>query len=152
MKKDAKRKRNYTYYDLTQSMCRTCKRIIDAQIIFRDGKVYMRSICPEHGEFEALIASNVDWYLKAINSKQAEDKPRQFSKKILNGCPYDCGLCAWHEKACNIPIVSITNNFALSTVCDGISEKESPWATDVISSESVIIGLFRNSPVFLKDS
>ncbi len=109
MKKDVKRERNYTYYDLTQSMCRTCRKIIDAQIIFRNDKVYMRSICPEHGEFEALIASNVDWYLKAINSKQAADKPRQFSKKITRGCPYDCGLCAWHEKACNIPIVSITN-------------------------------------------
>jgi uncharacterized radical SAM superfamily Fe-S cluster-containing enzyme len=69
----------------------------------------MRSICPEHGEFEALIASNVNWYLKAINSKQAADKPRQFSRKINKGCPLDCGLCAWHEKACNIPIVSITN-------------------------------------------
>ncbi len=69
----------------------------------------MRSICPEHGASEALIASNVDWYLKVINSRQVTDKPRKFSREISKGCPFDCGLCKWHEKACNIPVFSITN-------------------------------------------
>jgi uncharacterized radical SAM superfamily Fe-S cluster-containing enzyme len=109
LKKDVKRKRDYIYYDLTQGMCRQCRKIIDAQIIFRDEKVYQRSICPEHGTAEALIAANAEWYLKVINTRQLTDKPGKFSREINQGCPHDCGLCTWHEKACNIPIFSITN-------------------------------------------
>jgi uncharacterized radical SAM superfamily Fe-S cluster-containing enzyme len=114
MKKDEKKKRDYTYYDLTQSLCRKCKKLIDAQIIFRDGRVYMRAICPEHGVSEALIASDVNWYIKVINTRQVNDKPGQFSKKIDKGCPFDCGLCEWHEKACTTPIIPVTNTCNLN--------------------------------------
>jgi uncharacterized radical SAM superfamily Fe-S cluster-containing enzyme len=90
-------------------MCRQCGKIIDAQVIFRDGGVYMRSICPGHGVSEIRIAASAEWYLKVINSRQISDRPTGFSREINKGCPHDCGLCTWHEKACNIPIISITN-------------------------------------------
>ncbi|MGE5679738.1 MAG: radical SAM protein [Bacillota bacterium] len=109
MLKDLRKDREYIYYDLTQSMCRTCRKIVDAQILIRDSRVYMRSICPEHGASEALIAADSEWYMKIINSKQETDRPANYSKEISKGCPFDCGLCSWHEKACNLPVFSITN-------------------------------------------
>jgi uncharacterized radical SAM superfamily Fe-S cluster-containing enzyme len=46
-KKDA----DYVFYELTRSICPECRRIIDAQILLRHNKVYMRKRCPEHGAF-----------------------------------------------------------------------------------------------------
>lgn len=106
---DLRKDRDYTYYELTQSMCRTCRKLVDAQVLFRSNRVYLRSVCPEHGASEALIASDAAWYLKVINSPQAPDRPVNHSKEISRGCPFDCGLCSWHEKACSLPVFSITN-------------------------------------------
>ncbi len=44
-KKDA----DYVFYELTRSICPECRRVIDAQILLRHNKVYMRKRCPEHG-------------------------------------------------------------------------------------------------------
>ena len=38
-----------------KKICVQCKSVIDAQILLRDGKVFMRKRCPEHGWFEALV-------------------------------------------------------------------------------------------------
>jgi len=139
MKKDPKIKRNYNYYDLTQGMCRECRKIIDAQIIFRGDKVYLRSICPEHGATETMIASRVDWYLKVINNKQITDKPLSFSKSIEKGCPFDCGLCNWHEKSCNLPVFSITNVCNLNCpICFTYNRNDKKYFMPVSEFEKII--------------
>ena len=109
MEIDAKKKRDYIYHDLTQGMCRQCRKLVDAQILFREDRVFLRSICPIHGSTEALIAESSAWYKRTMNSRQISDKPRIVSKPIEKGCPFDCGLCGWHEKTCHLPIFSITN-------------------------------------------
>lgn len=109
MEPDARQKRNTIYSDLTQGMCRQCRTMVDAQILFRDGKVFLRSVCPIHGATEALIAQSVQWYANTMNSRQLPDPPKKFSTHVKNGCPFDCGLCSWHEKTCHLPIFSITN-------------------------------------------
>jgi uncharacterized radical SAM superfamily Fe-S cluster-containing enzyme len=50
-KKDA----DYVFYELTRSICPVCRAVIDAQILIRDNKVYMRKRCAQHGPFEALV-------------------------------------------------------------------------------------------------
>ncbi len=126
MIKDIKEERDYTYYELTQSLCRECRNLIDAQILFRADKVYIRSICPEHGPSETLISADVAWYLKTINSKQVTDRPKLNLKQINKGCPYDCGLCKWHEKACNVAILSVTNVCNLNCPLCFISSRKNP--------------------------
>ena len=37
---------DYVFYELTRSICPNCRRVIDAQILLRDNKVYMRKRCP----------------------------------------------------------------------------------------------------------
>ncbi|MGA1871481.1 MAG: radical SAM protein [bacterium] len=131
--------RDYIYYDLTQSMCRECRRIIDAQIIFRDNKVYLRSICPDHGASETIIASDITWYLTTINRKQITDRPAYSSKPIEKGCPFDCGLCAWHEKACNLPIFSITNVCNLHCpICFTYNRSDTEYYMSVSEFEKII--------------
>jgi uncharacterized radical SAM superfamily Fe-S cluster-containing enzyme len=42
MKKDA----DYVFYELTRSICPKCRKVIDAKVLLRDNKVYMRKRCP----------------------------------------------------------------------------------------------------------
>ena len=41
-----KRDANYVFYELTRSICPECRRVIDAEILLREGKVYMRQALP----------------------------------------------------------------------------------------------------------
>ncbi|MEM1820464.1 MAG: radical SAM protein, partial [Thermofilaceae archaeon] len=38
----------------TLSVCPYCYSLVTAVLVKRDGKVYERKVCPEHGEFEEL--------------------------------------------------------------------------------------------------
>src|SRR5205085_1583348 len=44
--------RDYTFRGLTKSLCPHCRRVVEAKIIVRDGRVYFRKRCPEHGVVE----------------------------------------------------------------------------------------------------
>lgn len=59
-----KRDADYVFFELTRSICPDCRRPIDAQILLRDEKVYMRKRCPEHGQFEALVYSDAEAYVR----------------------------------------------------------------------------------------
>ena len=67
---------DYVFYELTRSICPTCRIPIDAQIVLRDGKVFMRKRCPEHGRFEALVYADASlaqsrWRIRARSSVAA---------------------------------------------------------------------------------
>ena len=51
MKHDA----DYVFYELTRSICPKCRKVIDAKVLLRDNKVYMRKRCPDCGLFEGLV-------------------------------------------------------------------------------------------------
>jgi len=51
-KKDA----DYVFYELTRSICPVCRRVIDAHVVIRDNKVYMRKRCSDHGPFRKKCA------------------------------------------------------------------------------------------------
>ena len=38
---------DFIFHELTRSICPQCKAVIDAQIIIRDNKVFMRKRCPQ---------------------------------------------------------------------------------------------------------
>ena len=52
--------RVYVFLELTRSICPLCKRVIDAEVSAREGRVILRKRCPVHGEFEALVYSDAD--------------------------------------------------------------------------------------------
>ena len=53
----------HIYYSLTKSLCGTCKRAVDAKIVFENDRVFFYKFCPAHGHQLVLVASSVDWYL-----------------------------------------------------------------------------------------
>ena len=96
--KRVKQDADYIFHELTRSICPLCKRVIDAQIIIRQNRVYMRKRCPEHGWFEALISSDAEMYVDSIKFNKPGTMPLEFSTEVKDGCPLDCGLCPEHKQ------------------------------------------------------
>ena len=100
--------RDYTFLGLTQSLCPTCRRLVPAKIIAREGRVYFRKRCPEHGERDDFICSDVTRYDLTSTSLPAK-LPQETFTTSEHGCPLDCGLCEQHEQHTCIGVIEITD-------------------------------------------
>jgi uncharacterized radical SAM superfamily Fe-S cluster-containing enzyme len=100
---------DYVFYELTRSICPQCRRVIDAKILLRHNKVYMRKRCPEHGEFEALVYGDAQAYTSAAKFNKPGTIPLEFSTEIAHGCPYDCGLCPDHQQHTCLGIIEVNS-------------------------------------------
>jgi hypothetical protein len=101
--------RDYTFLGTTRSLCPGCRRLVDAKIIVRNNRVYLRKHCPEHGYLEDFVCSDVAYYDRHEFDQPAR-LPRAFGTRPDRGCPYDCGLCTEHEQHTCIALVEITSN------------------------------------------
>jgi uncharacterized radical SAM superfamily Fe-S cluster-containing enzyme len=110
-----KRDADYIFYELTRSICPECRRVIDAQILLRVGKVYMRKRCPEHGQFEALIYGDAQAYTRLARFNKPGTIPLAFTTAIEHGCPHDCGLCPDHQQHACLGIIEV--NSACNMAC-----------------------------------
>src|SRR5712691_8682938 len=104
-KKDA----DYVFYELTRSICPECRRVIDAQILLRDNKVYMRKRCPHCGPFEALIYADAEAYTTVGKYNKPGTIPLAHGSEIHDGCPYDCGLCPDHQQHTCLGIIEVNS-------------------------------------------
>lgn len=95
------------FYDLARSLCPHCRRLLDAQVLIRDNKVFMRKRCPDHGLFEGLIYSDAEMYASAMRSNRPGTMPLQFSAEVKDGCPFDCGLCPEHKQHACLGIIEV---------------------------------------------
>lgn len=100
---------DYVFYELTRSICPQCRRVIDAQVLLRDNKVYLRKRCPEHGQFEALIYGDAQAYLANARFNKPGTIPLAFSTQIEQGCPHDCGLCPDHQQHACLGIIEVNS-------------------------------------------
>lgn len=100
---------DHVFFELTRSICPTCRRPIDAQILLRDGKVFMRKRCPEHGPFEALVYADADAYVRNARYNKPGTIPLAFSSEVRQGCPYDCGLCPEHQQHVCLGIIEVNS-------------------------------------------
>jgi uncharacterized radical SAM superfamily Fe-S cluster-containing enzyme len=66
---------DYVFYELTRSICPACRRVIDAHIVIRNNKVYMRKRCPDHGPFEALVYDGANCLHQIVQIQQARHHP-----------------------------------------------------------------------------
>jgi len=48
----------------TQSICPECNRLLPAEVFEREGKVFIRKSCPDHGETEELYFGSYEMYTK----------------------------------------------------------------------------------------
>jgi uncharacterized radical SAM superfamily Fe-S cluster-containing enzyme len=105
--------RDYTYLGATQSLCPQCLAVVPAKIISRGKRVYFRKRCPQHGEREDFICSDVAWYDRMEYSLPAKI-PVEFGIEPDKGCPLDCGLCTEHEQHTCVAVVEITSSCNLT--------------------------------------
>ncbi len=106
--------RNHIFHELTRSLCPECGRVIDAQVLIREGAVYLRKRCPEHGWHEALVMSDADWYLDSLKYNKPGAIPYDFATAAERGCPHDCGLCPEHQQHTCVAVVEITTRCNLA--------------------------------------
>ncbi len=92
----------------TKSLCPECLRILDAEIVEKDGKVFIRKRCPEHGEFEDVYWASYEMYERA--KKWAVDgKGVENGIEVKDECPRNCGICKRHKSHTALANIVLTN-------------------------------------------
>jgi len=99
----------YVFHELTRSICPDCRRTVDAQILLRDNKVFMRKRCPEHGAFEALVYGDAEAYVRNSRFNKPGEIPLEFATEVVEGCPHDCGLCPDHQQHACVGIIEVNS-------------------------------------------
>jgi 7,8-dihydro-6-hydroxymethylpterin dimethyltransferase len=106
--------RPYLFFELTNSLCGTCLRKVEAKVIIQDGRVYLHKWCPEHRFQKVLISTDADYYKLSRETIKPGQMPLRFNTPIKYGCPYDCGLCPDHEQHSCLTLVEITDQCNLT--------------------------------------
>jgi len=100
----------------TKSLCPVCKRVLDALIFEKDGKVMISKECPEHGKFEHVYWEDVNFYLRAEKYAYDGKGVENPNNKATGECPSNCGLCERHMSTTILANIDVTNRCNLS--CD----------------------------------
>jgi uncharacterized radical SAM superfamily Fe-S cluster-containing enzyme len=95
------------FFEFTRSICPQCKKVIDAHILLREDKVFMRKRCPEHGLFEALVFGDAELYTRIQRYNKPGTLPLEFATQVQGGCPHDCGLCPDHQQHACLAVVEV---------------------------------------------
>ncbi len=101
--------RPYTYLGTVQGMCRQCRALVPARVIEVDGAVYQERLCPACDPARARLADSAAWYLERTATTVRCKPARLAGGPVREGCPKDCGPCAFHANACHLPVFSVTN-------------------------------------------
>ncbi|MEO5930952.1 MAG: radical SAM protein, partial [Candidatus Kapaibacterium sp.] len=106
--------RPYLFYELTNSICSTCLRKVEAKVVIENGSVYLLKYCPEHKHQRVLISTDADYYQLTRRFMKPGQLPKHFNTPVRYGCPYDCGLCPDHEQHSCLTLVEITDGCNLT--------------------------------------
>lgn len=112
-----RKEKEYIFLELTRSICPVCKKTVEAQVRGRDEKVYMFKRCPDHGEFEGIISSDVNYYRHSLVFNKPGQVPMSFATQVKSGCPDDCGICPDHQQHTCLALLEITDGCNLSCAC-----------------------------------
>jgi uncharacterized radical SAM superfamily Fe-S cluster-containing enzyme len=138
--------RPYLFYDSATSVCSECLRRVQANIVIKDGAVYMDKWCPQHGAERVLIADDADYYRRCreVFIKPPE-MPRLFNTERRWGCPYDCGLCPDHMQHSCLTLVEITDHCNLRCpICYADSSPQRQTSRDLATVERMLDAIVAN--------
>ena len=99
---------------VTTSVCPYCYRVLPAVIVERDGRVYIRKVCPEHGEVEELYYGDVAFYKRVLGFHEEGRGTRHVYTPAVTTCPFNCGLCSMHKQHTALVNLVVTNRCDLS--------------------------------------
>ncbi len=100
------------------SICPECLRKVPMRIYEENGVIYLEKTCPEHGKFEDVYWGDAElykWFYKNwYNARYTGTGLENPHTKIVNGCPFDCGLCPQHKTHTVLGIIDVTNRCNMS--------------------------------------
>jgi len=97
----------------TKSLCPECLEIIEAEVFEENGKVMIKKVCNEHGEFSDVYWGDAEMFKKA--SRFAHEGPGIFTPNIKEkNCPFSCGLCGLHKSQTALLNIVLTNRCDLA--------------------------------------
>jgi 7,8-dihydro-6-hydroxymethylpterin dimethyltransferase len=96
-------------YYATTTLCPFCSRLLPGAVLGRNGAVYLSRTCPEHGDVEALVCSDVKWFEGLQRFDVTPIKPQHPQQPTRQGCPLDCGLCSAHRQVAGTVAIEISN-------------------------------------------
>ncbi len=137
----------------TYSLCPECLKPIPAHEIEREGNIYLKKTCKEHGEFSAIVwrgKPSLDTWRKGYEAL-----------KSCPPCPDGCGLCSYHKQQTCCVILEITDNCNLDcNVCyngGNIQSKNPPldivkeWLNKLSKSGKTFVQLSGGEPTTRED-
>ncbi len=100
--------------DKTLSLCPECRALLKAIVYEKGNIVYMRKVCPIHGEFEEVYWGDYELY-KRFRAWQYDGKGVEEPVLPLEYfCPFNCGLCMRHKSFPALVNLVATNRCDLS--------------------------------------
>ena len=108
----------------TRSVCPICRKNLPAVLYReRDGKIFLKKSCPEHGPFQVLVWSG------KLDFEQWLLGTEPLAEKSGINCPNDCGICGEHESGTCCILLEVTNRCNLHCrycFADGGTESMDP--------------------------
>ncbi len=95
------------FLEQTRSICPVCRQVLEAEVLGRDGKVFLRKRCPDHGEFEALVYGDAERYVEIQRYNKPGERPLRLQTEAVEGCPRDCGICPEHKQHTCLGIIEV---------------------------------------------
>lgn len=91
----------------TRSICPHCGSVLDAELHEREGRVFLRRECPEHGEIEALAYGDAQRWRAVAPYDKPGAAPLLRQTEVDQGCPADCGICPEHAQHTCLGIIEV---------------------------------------------
>ena len=93
----------------TLSLCPVCNKLIEANVVERNGKVFIEKVCDEHGRFSDVYWADAEYYKRAskffVEGRGLENP----NTNSLLPCPFACGLCSRHRSHTALANIVVTN-------------------------------------------
>jgi uncharacterized radical SAM superfamily Fe-S cluster-containing enzyme len=93
----------------TSSICPECYRVLPAILVERDGAIYIRKVCPEHGEYEDLYWGDSELFRKAMRFEVKGRGIYPPHTSLKAPCPFSCGICEAHWNTTALANLVVTN-------------------------------------------
>ncbi len=97
----------------TTSLCPVCYRLLPAIVFEKNNAIWIRKVCPEHGEVEELYYNSAKMYYKFLKFEE-EGVGVKPDVQITAPCPFNCGLCTRHKNHTALANLVVTNRCDLS--------------------------------------
>jgi 7,8-dihydro-6-hydroxymethylpterin dimethyltransferase len=131
----------------TASICPRCRRVLDAELIERDGKVVLARTCPEHGRIEAVVYGDATRYRAIQRFDKPGDRPLERQTPVARGCPHDCGICPEHRQHTCLGIIEVNTSCNLDCpICfadSGTGHQEHGFTLSLERVESMLDAFVR---------